>query len=199
MNKIYAILIILSFFISCQSENNIKNCKYADYKYYRLYKNDFDIDRITYKTIISEIETDSIIRFKIIEDSTYFPKNEESEISKSENELLININSSNLSKSFLKVDNSDIFGNFKLTLIKKQKIDNKFYNIYRFDHDFDGEDGQNAIFFTKEFGIVMEFNYDKGNMSRLIGIEDFGNKDYLILTEKMLDDSVFLYTPRYDL
>jgi hypothetical protein len=146
-------------------------------------------------TIIPEMETDSISKFKIIEDSTYFPKIDKSEISRSEVDLLVNINSYNLSASFLKLNDSDIYGKFKLTLLKKQRIENRNYNIYRFDHDFDGEDGQNAIFYTKEFGIIMEFNYDKGNLSRLVEIEDSENKDYLILTEKMLDDSVFLYTP----
>lgn len=98
-----------------------------------------------------------------------------------------------------KIGNSDIFGNYVLSLIKKQHINGKEYLIYRFDHDFKGNDGRDAFFYTTEFGVIVQFDYDRGGMTRLSEIQGFENKDYINLTEKMLDDSVFLYTPRENL
>ncbi len=199
MTKNYLSLIILLFCVSCQPKIDTRNCTYTQYRFYRLFKDDFKIGRISYQTIDVEKVKDSLLIYKIREDSIYLALYDTIESTNYSHELRIYINKDSLASSYAKRGNYEFSGKYVLTLIKRHRIDNRVYKIYRFDHDFDGDDGRNAIFFTYEFGVIAEFDYDKGGLSKLTEIKGFENKDYLTIIEKILDDSVFLFSPRDEL
>ena len=196
MKSLIAVIFILTLINSCQIDTTKEiDYIYNYYHFYRLHKDNSRIDRVSFSKVLFNNLNDSLTILTISEDSVYFPIFDTTEISDRKYQIQIKIIEENLTSSSIKIGDSDFYGNYVLTLLKKHTIKGKEYRIFRFDHDFDGDDGRDAIFYTKEFGIIMQFGYDKGGLDRLSEIKNSENKDYLVLTEKMLDDTVFLFTP----
>jgi len=186
-----ALLISLA---SCRQE--VQERTYNFYSFYRLYRNDTCPKNIsTLKSIQRRIDKSTSL-WTISYDSIYFPRIDEKKLFKHNFEISTRIDQSNLSKSKIEIKGTDTQENYSLTLLKKQRINNKTYNIYRFDHDWQGEDGRYAIFYTTEFGIILQFDYDKGGLTKLEEITDFRNKDFKLINHEILDDSIFLFTPK---
>ncbi|MCZ4696464.1 hypothetical protein DWB61_17530 [Ancylomarina euxinus] len=193
--KFLSALIIFLVLFSCKSnEENRFNYIYNTYKYFRLGNELSELRGMSYRTLDCTFESDTLLIYDIIIDSTYHMEDSLIEKKNYSYELKIKFNKDELKRSILYFNNQEDGIIFKLKYLKNQLINGHKYTIYRFSTDFIGTAYPESIFYCKEFGIIGQYAYERGSMDLLSEISGLKNKDYLKISEKIIDDTIFLFS-----
>jgi len=172
---------------------------YNQYSHFWLDKTIYDFKSISYRTVEYLDRSDSLFRINITYDSIYLLSTDTTQYLRYESELTIHIDDKNLENSNAQYPNSEPWEVYKLSMIKKHRINDKEYLIYRFNTSFHGTTYPGAIFFAKEFGIIARFAYERRPLDLLVDIEGLDNKDYLKISKELINDSTFLFSLNYEL